>query len=153
VKCLASRSVQREAVPMKVEVWVHADGEGSVPADGLERVRIALGDSCVGISGLPGRWSVGVVVSDADSLQEGARIARVQVQAAATAAGLPNWPISHGDATSERWSLGPLKKQSRMSWGTATATVERGGGTAGVREPRRPIPSPPSLATERDPDE
>lgn len=137
---------------MKVEVWLHADGEGAVPPEALESARMALGDSCVGVSGLRNRWSVGVQV-EADTVEEGIDAAVAQVQAAAAAAGLPDWPIEHADGTGEAWSVGPLKKQRRMVAGIARATITGGEGPAGVREPRHPAPDQPTVSAERPLDE
>lgn len=137
-------------VAVKVEVWVHADGEGQVPADALERARAALGDSCVGVSGLRNRWSVGLRL-EADSVEAAMDAAMAQVQAAAAAAGLPDWPIEHADGDGEVWAFGPLKKGRRVAAGIVRATIEGGDGSAGVREPRRPLPDPPSHSAEQQP--
>jgi hypothetical protein len=137
---------------MNVEVWVHADGEGPVPPAALERARLALGESCVGVTGLRNRWSVGVRL-DADTVEEAMDGAVAQVQAAAAAAGLPDWPVEHVDGTGEAWSVGPFKKQRRVAAGIARATIEGGEGPAGVREPRRPAPDLPSLSAEHPADQ
>lgn len=137
---------------MRVEVWVHADGEGLVPPEALERAKSALGENCSGASGLRNRWSLGVQL-EADTVDAAMDAAVAQVQAAAAAAGLPNWPIEHVDGTGELWSFGPFKKQQRVTAGIARATIEGGDGPAGVREPRRPAPDLPTLSAEHPLDE
>ena len=133
-------------------MWVHADGEGPIAADALARTRAALGETCIGVSGLHNRWSVGLRL-EADTVEAAMRAAVAQVQAAAAAAGLPDWPIEHVDGTGEAWSFGPLKKQLRVTGVIARATIAGGEGPAGVREPRRPKPDLPTLSAEAPLDE
>lgn len=137
---------------MKVEVWVHADGDGPVPQEALDRARLALGDVCIGTSGLRNRWSIGVRL-EADSVEAAMDAAVAQAQAAAAAAGLPDWPVEHVDGTGEAWSVGPIKKQRRVVAGIARAIISGEDGTGGVREPLRPAPQPPTLSVERQSDE
>ena len=129
---------------MRIEVWVHADGEGRVPADALDRVRDLLGDSCLAAVGLNGRWSVAVSVEALD-LREAMSIAAVQVTAAAAAAGLPAWPIEDASA---KEPPSPDGTGRAAIAGVRMSSQSGDDGPAGVREPRRPLPQLPSLAVE-----
>jgi hypothetical protein len=133
---------------MRVEVWVHAVGEGRVAPDAIDRARSLLGDSCLGATATPGRWSLGLAV-DAETLDEAMSIASTQAQACAAAAGLPAWPITNAGAEGPEKVLAPGFSTIEVATAfTMTVTADSGDddGTAGDREPRIPSSPPPATA-------
>ena len=134
---------------MRVEVWVHAVGDGPVSPAAVERVRVLLGDDCLGATALPGRWSLGVIV-DAASLREAMSVASAQAQACAATAGLPAWPITDISAEGPERRDGIFKTRRTAGATLASASPGDDDGSAGVREPLVPKTPPPTLTAERE---
>jgi hypothetical protein len=132
---------------MRVEVTVHAEGEGPAPLPALDVFRQIVGDTCVSTSGIRDRWSVRLVL-DAPTLKEALAAGVAITQAASPLAGLPDWPIRHADA------LGPKEgnrgfRRRRVLGASMGGSYSSGDDESGVREPVRPRPSPPTLKAER----
>lgn len=130
---------------------MQAEGEGEVAAESLLRAERTFGPSCKGTFSSSGVWALCVRV-EAKTVREAIDVAAVQVQAAAAAAGLPNWPIETVEGTGETQRIGPVRTSKRVIAGRARG-VAGGDGSAGDREPRRPRGTPPSLMVSRETDE